>query len=292
MSATQQILVMSSGVAPPAAYLDELTAQPRAVWSLRKLISTATNALRVRRSSDNAEQDIGFTGDDLDSTALLAFVGANSGYVVTWYDQTGNALHLLQATAAKQYRLVNAGVYSGSAFSDGIDDAYSVASLSVNTTDKASVYFRLGISSFNRYNNIFELSVNYASQGGAAAIVYTNNVSGGTVESGMSNVNVWNSTAGSLNVSSFLTTDVVGFIWDRAQATAANEIKLYLNGAQKTQFSSSALNTTGNFGAFTGYIGARAAGTTGASLYDFHSMIVYMESTSAEIAEITDLIGA
>jgi hypothetical protein len=55
--------------------------------------------------------DISFNGGgDLDEMALLAFVGANSAFVTTVYDQTGNARHLTQPTAASQPRLVNAGV--------------------------------------------------------------------------------------------------------------------------------------------------------------------------------------
>jgi len=60
-------------------------------YSLRKL-RTAYNGdcIRVRRSSDNTEQDIGFVDDVLDTTSLLSFVGSESGFVKTWYDQTGN----------------------------------------------------------------------------------------------------------------------------------------------------------------------------------------------------------
>jgi len=82
-----------------------------AAYSLRRLGLYNGPAIRVRRSSDNAEQDIGFTAaGDLDTVALLAFVGVNSGFVTTWYDQSGNAHHAIQATAAQQPRIVNAGV--------------------------------------------------------------------------------------------------------------------------------------------------------------------------------------
>lgn len=68
-------------------------------------------AIRVRRSSDNADQDIGFTAaGDLDTVALLAFVGSGSGFVSVWYDQSGNARNATQTTAANQPRIVNAGV--------------------------------------------------------------------------------------------------------------------------------------------------------------------------------------
>jgi hypothetical protein len=66
--------------------------------------------MRVRRSSDNTEADIGFDGNgELDETALAAHVGANSGYVKTWYDQSGNARDITQTTNGLQPRIVNAG---------------------------------------------------------------------------------------------------------------------------------------------------------------------------------------
>ncbi len=80
-------------------------------YSLRKLRAAYTgSAIRVRRSSDNTEQDIGFDANgDLDVRALLLFVGTGSGYVRTWYDQSTNGTNATQATSANQPRIVNAG---------------------------------------------------------------------------------------------------------------------------------------------------------------------------------------
>jgi hypothetical protein len=79
-------------------------------YSLRKLKSTATNAIKVRRSSDNTTQDIGFDNwGNLDVAALLTFVGAGSGYIDTWYDQSGSGKNLTQATLANQPLIVNSG---------------------------------------------------------------------------------------------------------------------------------------------------------------------------------------
>jgi hypothetical protein len=100
----------SSGGAPPPSglILDTLTAG--AAYSTRRLRTAyAGAAIRVRRSSDNVEADIGFSGNSLDTAALTAHVGANSGFVVTWYDQTTNARDITQATAGSQPRIVNAG---------------------------------------------------------------------------------------------------------------------------------------------------------------------------------------
>lgn len=81
-----------------------------AAYSLRKLSSTYNgSAIRVRRSSDNTELDIGFTGVELNTSELLAFCGAGSGFVETWYDQSGNGYDATQLTAAYQPQVVSSG---------------------------------------------------------------------------------------------------------------------------------------------------------------------------------------
>jgi hypothetical protein len=82
-----------------------------AAYSLRRISSTYYDGvvIRVRRSSDNAEQDIGFVGDTLDTASLLSFTGAESAFVTRWYDQSGNQNHALQTTAGNQPRIINSG---------------------------------------------------------------------------------------------------------------------------------------------------------------------------------------
>jgi hypothetical protein len=107
-----------------------------AAYSLRNLSSAYTGPLiRVRRSSDNVERDIfGTFRGDLDLAALTSFVGANSGFVTTWYDQSGTGRHATQATAASQPRIVNAGAVDTlggkpSVVFDGTNDFMSFADL-------------------------------------------------------------------------------------------------------------------------------------------------------------------
>lgn len=99
----------TSPSAPAAPILDSLSAA--AAYSASRKLRTAYTgaAFRVRRSSDNVEQDIGFSGNAVDTAALTSFIGSNSGFVVTWYDQSGNARHVTNATATQQPRIVNAG---------------------------------------------------------------------------------------------------------------------------------------------------------------------------------------
>lgn len=84
---------------------------PKAAWSVRKLVSKYSGAaLNVRRSSDNANQDIGFTSaGDLDTASLLSFCGTNTCYVTKAYDQSGNGYDFAQNTASAQPVIVSAG---------------------------------------------------------------------------------------------------------------------------------------------------------------------------------------
>jgi len=81
-------------------------------WSIARRLRTAYTGslIRIRRSSDNAETDIGYNGsNELDTSAITSFVGANSAFVTTKYDQSGNGRNFVQTTAANQPRIVNAG---------------------------------------------------------------------------------------------------------------------------------------------------------------------------------------
>lgn len=84
-----------------------------AAYSLRKLRSAYSGyAVRVRRSSDSAEQDIGFDGSgNFDSSAFSSFVGGGTGYVRTWYDQSGNGRDAGQATTGNQPQ-ISSGINS------------------------------------------------------------------------------------------------------------------------------------------------------------------------------------
>lgn len=87
--------------------LDSYTAS--VAYSLRKLRTRyAGAAIRVRRSSDSTEQDIGFAGTVLDTDSLLSFVGAGNGFVTTFYDQVGSN-NATQTTAASQPQIVSSG---------------------------------------------------------------------------------------------------------------------------------------------------------------------------------------
>lgn len=81
-----------------------------AAYSLRRLTGGYSgSAIRVRRSSDNTEQDIGFASNALDTSALTSFCSGTNGFVKTWYDQSGNGRNATQTTAGNQPQIVSSG---------------------------------------------------------------------------------------------------------------------------------------------------------------------------------------
>jgi prepilin-type N-terminal cleavage/methylation domain-containing protein len=99
-------------VVDQVAQAPAMTEDPTMAFALRRVSEAYTGpAVRVRRSSDGREVDIGFGSDgELDLAALTAHVGAGDGFVTTWYDQSGNSRHATSRVGEQQPRLVTAGV--------------------------------------------------------------------------------------------------------------------------------------------------------------------------------------
>lgn len=90
--------------------LDNATVAPQLALGFRKLIGTYNGpAVRLRRSSDNQEQDFGFSGVDLDINAIETFLNGSAGYATILYDQSGNNNHMTQASQSIQPLFVKDG---------------------------------------------------------------------------------------------------------------------------------------------------------------------------------------
>ena len=91
-------------------YLLDTYSGAAAAYSLRQLSSSYSgNAVKVRRSSDNTETDIGFVGGELDTASLSSFAGAGDAFVVSWFDQSSNSNDATQTTTANQPKIVSSG---------------------------------------------------------------------------------------------------------------------------------------------------------------------------------------
>lgn len=158
-----------------------------AAYSTRKLSSTYTGqCMRVRRSYDNTELDIGFTDIDgkmvLDTPALMDFVtgpygswtfsgglyqgAGGNGLVVNWYDQSGNNNTAYQTNASQQQAVVLGGtrvalqdknsVYQKVPYLHSWHSGGGKAPLTLTNTITMKTAFTLGlVMSQNSINYIF-----------------------------------------------------------------------------------------------------------------------------------------
>lgn len=128
-----------------------------AAYGMRRLRGAYTGSLlRIRRSSDNTEQDIGYTSTgDLDTAAIATFIGGGSGYIVNWYDQSGNGYTAAQTTAANQPLYVASG-QNGRAVArfDGTNDLLSTL-LAVSASFSLLVAGKSNDTSTNLFHDSF-----------------------------------------------------------------------------------------------------------------------------------------
>jgi hypothetical protein len=140
-------------------------------YSLRKLRDAYTgDAIRVRRSSDNTELNIGFVNNELDTSALTTFCGAGNGFVTRWYDQSGNGNNLTQANATNQALIVSSGSVKlrnskPTMTTDGNDFYETIMGLYASITNFSSYQVVTELS--NNTNNDFIFGVSSGSYGGA-----------------------------------------------------------------------------------------------------------------------------
>lgn len=273
------------------SYLDSLATAPKAVYSLKKLISTATKSVRVRRSSDNAELDIGFSRNELDVAALLAFAGSSSCYVTTFYDQTSGAKNAVQATAANQPRIVNAGVYDRKLVFDGTNDSLKITSLA-NGTPQLGVYIKVKQSATSTSKILVEASANFNTAAQAFLMFAGLDATTGFNVISLNSSNAAGSARGNqTNLYSLDKPALLAGLWNRA-ATGQDEIQLYAEGRKMPvdHATPSPAEQTGNFGTFDIYLGARAGTSLFADMW-MDTLVFYAADTASLRSSIEGVIG-
>jgi len=223
----QGIIRLSYTIPPP---IDFYTGSS-AAFSIRKLSESASFCMKVRRSSDDATQNIGFQSDGLiDTGSLLSFVGSDTGYVNVWYNQadiqtdfigyTGSAVEPFDTTIQEPYIVSSgslmtmngkpaifynalAGLYAEIKLTDetGLWSTYGVGQVNDTTT---RLMVRTVSGSVNIAQNIRRNTTNIESIG-------FNNAGGNGTDLGPSNPG---------------TTQFIAY----AQRTSAN-VEVYVNGA-------------------------------------------------------------
>jgi hypothetical protein len=145
-------LAFVGSLQPPSTLLLDLYPNAAAAYSLRQLRTGVTSVVRVRRDSDNAEQD--FTATEVSDGTLAVWLGAgNNGFVQTWYDQSGNGIHAVQATTNLQPKIVDA---SAGLFTVGSKPALSISSgntLTFTTSNFANTFLDItSVASISSYS--------------------------------------------------------------------------------------------------------------------------------------------
>ncbi|MBD2200147.1 MULTISPECIES: arabinofuranosidase catalytic domain-containing protein [Calothrix] len=114
-------------------------------YSLTKLFSDYTGpCIRVRRSSDNAQQDIYFDSNgQLDITSLLDFVGSSNGFITVYYDQSPNNRNASQVDTSLQPQIITSGKFDsrGISFTNGslfIDTSWLASDFTLLVKERAT----------------------------------------------------------------------------------------------------------------------------------------------------------
>jgi hypothetical protein len=237
------------------------------------------SAIRVRRSSDNTEQDIGFTGTALNTTALASFVGANNGFITKWYDQSGGSNDLVQATSGAQPMIVDTGAYLGEITLDGVDDYLNTTNNSgtptaftmhfagrhrtMDISDRTTLVHASGAEVYNHPGNY---NSNYgAAMRGSAGALATADEQQASDESALT------------------------FQFDRTQGSGILQNRVWANGVSKTMTFGGGTVMTGSFTA-----GAWTVGYNGTSRFAHlacKTLLIYETAqNSTDIGSIAALI--
>ena len=138
-----------------------------AAYSLRNLSwAYGGPVVRVRRSSDNTEQD--FTATQVTDGTLTTFCGAGNGFVRTWYDQSGNGRNAEQTTTANQPQLVSSGslLTQGTRPAlvfDGTNDRFTLGTpTTAFRSNPTSIVFVANIASFASERCLIDVGFNRA----------------------------------------------------------------------------------------------------------------------------------
>jgi hypothetical protein len=216
--------------------MDVLSVAPAANFELRRESRSYTgNAIRVRRSSDNAEANIGFTAiGELDAEALLNFVGSGNGFITILYDKSGNGRNATQTTPDNQPQIVSNGaiITQGGRPAlrfDGVNDYLAAASPLIGTTHSLFILFTPTIE--NEFGTVFG---QWSSGQNGRFYVIANQVSAGPISAGR--LNVANPTALGGNGTNGLAADVAISntltLITSISTTGSEQWKLFKNGAE------------------------------------------------------------
>ena len=261
--------------------LDTALGNAASAWDINRLLRGAhgTSAVvRVRRSSDNTEQDFSVSANGfVDWTSVTSFTGASNGFIVTVYDQTGNNRHATQSTPANQVQIISSGTLltetgagsgavarAGFRF-DGSNDVLEVSSSTAtyNFIHNGSSATIVGVHRFGSVSNpdtVYSACGNSASDAANVGFVinYDDRSSltrNNRIVNGVQRGNVAGAAVANVSNDNSINPNQLNLfiaVIDADNATAANRSSVYVNGGAAIQNNSltnapSTSNATFNF---------------------------------------------
>ena len=285
----------------PALFLQDYPGAT-AAYSLRKLSSTYTgSAVRVRRDSDNQETDIGFSGNDFDTSSLATFGSGTDVDVVVWYDQTGNGHHVLNTTAVAQPGIyTNAGgqenVNSSPAiFFPGVNGVNTIALVSTGDTGTLAIgdITMIEVSRRSAATPAWGLAVmpgdytqNATGNGGIPSLQYISSTSNYGTH------NVWIASPPDYYVSPTTYTDPHIGAYTRTGGTSGNTGSVTINWKTSGETLSSGFTQSFDSGLGSGKISIGSQGTAGVFSYGgrIQEVILYPSDKTSDLASMyTDI---
>ena len=274
------LIYQEATASPSSGFLADYSGAA-AAFSVRQL-GDANLCMKVRRDGDDAEKNIGFGSDGfVDTTAISDFCGSDDGFVVTWFDQSGNAVDATQGTPADQPKIYDGtdGITKENGYPtinfDGTDDYLEVDGYIVELSQNSASVFVTANGGTPDNNTDYLLSE------GDAASPYSSNFIFGGAGTGGSGVVLW------VNGTEFGTITngqhVIGFDYD------GTNFQAHLDGSTSGSSGTATVNTETDGGGT--YIGTRADGTT--SFYDgnIQEIITYKSDKSSDRSDIEENIN-
>lgn len=275
---------------PPPYALDAFVVGGWSACYFARLLTGWSGAcMRIRRSSDNAETDIGFANRFVASGAAVAFAGAGDAFLVTLYDQFGLGNHLTNSTASKQPRVVASGVWDGFARMDATNDFLVSTSTSGGANTAFTAFLRGTLRNTASVQMLVEHTVDTNSNDGADYYSNTGPITGFAVARNTSAQSV-GATVAANNFDGSVST----LRCDVGEAAAADRVKIYKSGVYQANGSSVTGSPTGAFANASYYIGARGGVSLFASL-NLLGVVIYQGSAglpNARISAISDALAA
>ena len=247
------------GFAPPRI-LDTYGENLYGAYSLRLLRNAyGGNCVRVRRSSDNAEENFGFIDGVVDMAGIIAFCGGGNGFVTTWYDQSGLGKDVTQATAINQPQILASGTpYT------------TVGKYYLNF---ATSHLRRGSETGININNICSIAL--CSLDLAGAYAFGLNTSPRYYAPSIVSSSNWYAYNTANTFNTFLGVGNRGLFTGNANLTT---FKARLNGSE-----------IGSVGVTSGNIAQIGIGTPNASLYSTGKYFEFILYSASQSANLTDL---